>query len=390
MSRYKSGCKAAVMHLTLMGLVLGIAGTSYAASFEAVDVDSDGWSLDINASINSVGRNQLRLRNGASRDYSFKVYLDRPIVSMRVTSPSGRVEFFGVFNLETLARRYVNSHIESDEDSIFDGQQVHHIIENLTATVKAADNLFVSGGLGTVAIMQPSGKLVSQNSLQDEVHQLRERLFVEVAYVLDNGTSVQMSVFDGTQQRAVDLANSFGIKDFASFEKMSGSRLVDSASVGIKLDQPLGNTGIHASLGYALVRNRMNRGGEDHMVSLGLDATYELGEWLFYGLVQFVHVFGEFQNLSSVLSEISAQKGKFTGYAQVEYTEVPSSSSSNENVLRATLGARYTLVETKNMKLSPLAEIYVQDSKARGTDLGLILGTSVELGKRIEFSRKSE
>jgi hypothetical protein len=231
---------------------------------------------------------------------------------------------------------------------------------------------------------------VSQNSLQDEVHQLRERLFVEVAYVLDNGTSVQMSVFDGTQQRAVDLANSFGIKDFASFEKMSGSRLVDSASVGIKLDRPLGNTGIHASLGYALVRNRMNRGGEDHMVSLGLDATYELGEWLVYGLVQFVHVFGELQNLSSVLSEISAQKGKFTGYAQVEYTEVPSSSSSNDNVLRATLGARYTLVDTKNMTLSPFAEIYVQDSKARGTDLGLILGTSIELGKRIDLSRKSE
>lgn len=374
--------------MTVLGLVLGFSQTSSAASFEAVD--SEGWSIDLGASANvtSGGPGLIRDSSGVGNDY--KVYLDRPVVSMRVTSPSGKVEFFGVFNLETLARRHANMNDASDKYSSFDGHQARHIIENLTATVKASDNLFVTGGLGTVAIMQPSGTLVAQNSMQDELFQLRERLFVEVAYVLDNGTSVQMSIFDGTQQKAVDLAGSFGIDDFANFEKMSGSRLADSASFGVKVDQPLGDTGIYASLGYALVRNRMNTGGSDHMVSLGLDAAYELGEWLVYGLVQFVHVFGEGQNLNSVLAEVAAEKGKFTGYAQVEYTEVPTSSTSNDNVLRATLGARYKIVETKNITVSPFAEFYVADSQARGTDVGFILGTSIELGTKIDLAPKSE
>jgi hypothetical protein len=373
-----------LLNLSCLGLGLGFVGPANAASFEAVD----SWTIDVGASANVLGGNQSLIKNGSGRDDDFKVHLDRPVVSMKVTSPSGAVEFFGVFNLDVLARRHTNMNSDADKYSAFDGHEARHIIENLTATVKASDNLFITGGIGTVAFMQPAGTIVSQNSLQDELFQLRERLFVEFAYVFDNGTNVQMSIFDGTKQKAVDLAGSFGLNDFVDIEKMSWDRVGDSTSVAVKVDHPLGDTGIHASLAYALVRNPLNTGGENHMVALGLDAAYELGEWLVYGLIQFVTVFGN-ESSNSILGEIVAEKGKLSLYGQAEYTQARV-GGVKEGVTRGTLGAKYKIFENNNVTVSPFVEFYAQTSKSQDSDLGFIIGTSVELGTQINLNKKSE
>jgi hypothetical protein len=381
MSLFK--CKKFVFPITSLGIGISISSSSFleAASIEA----EDAWSSDMRVSGTMISGNRALIRNGSGRDDIYKVYLDRPLVSVRLMSPSGSVEFFGVFNLETLVRRHVKLNASSERHSPFDDQQTRRVIENLTATVQASEKIVVTAGVGTVAFMQPIGSVVSQYSLQDEVHQLRERLFVETAYIMDNGTTVQVSIFDGARQKAVDLTRSFGIDDFLDFER-SGS---DSISGAIKVNRPLGSTGIHAFVAYALVRNPAGRSGQNHMVSMGFDATYELGEWVIYGLLQFVQVWGQ-ENLNSVLGEIVAEKGRLALYTQGERTYVPS-TSSKERVFRGSLGAKYKIVQNDSFTLSPFAEIYAESRRNQSSDLGLILGSSVEFGTHVELgSRKSE
>ncbi len=376
--------------LSLLGVGLSLTSSlAHAASIEAES--NDGWSAEFAASANAVSGNQSLLKNGSGRDNAYKVYLDRPVVSLRLTSPTGKIEFFGLFNLEALVQRNVNMNSSSDRNSSFDGHSTGHVIENLAATIKASEKLFITAGVGTVAFMQPAGSVVSQSSLQDEVHQLSERLFIETAHVLENGTTVQMSIFDGTEQKAVELTRSFGVKDFFDFGKLSGDRVSDSVSGAVKIDKPLGDSGVHAFAAYALVRNPQGTGAENHMVSLGLDATYELGEWVVYGLLQFVQVWGE-EKLSSVMTEVVAEKGKLSTYVQGEYTQLPSTSSTRKvGVVRATLGVKYKAIQNDNLTLSPFAEIYAENRGDSKSDVGLIFGSTIEFGAQTNFGkRKSE
>lgn len=364
---------------TLSGLSALSLCLLMSASANAVEIGAgDSWVVEGTASANIVGGSTTALKGDGG---DFDVYLDKPVVSLRVTSPTGKVEFFGVFNMDVLARRHLNLNESGDKNSSYDNKETRHIIENLTATVQAKENIFVTAGIGTVAFLQPAGNVVSRISAQDENFQLRERLFAEVAYVADNGSTIQMSIFDGSKQKAVDAAKSFKMSDFANLQSLS----TDSISGAVKIDHPL-TTDVHLTASYAYVRNANNDGKNEQMVSVGADAAYEMGDWLVAGLVQLVHVFGD-NSRTSILGEVVAEKGKVSIYGQAERTEV----NAGGDTTRGTLGAKYKLVSNDNLTISPFAEIYAEANSERDdTNIGFFMGTNIEFGKEISLGSKSE
>ncbi len=361
---------------SLSALTLALLVTS---SANAVEIGAgDSWVIESTGSANVVG-GSAGLIKGDSND--FDVYLDKPVVSVRVTSPTGKVEMFGVFNLDVLARRHLNMNGSAAKGTSYDGRETRHIIENLTATIQAKENIFVTAGIGTVAFLQPQGSVVSRVSAQDENYQLRERLFAEVAYVAENGSTIQMSIFDGAKQKAVDVAKDFGMRDLYNPQKYSA----DSISGALKVDHPL-STDVHLTASYAYLRNANYDGKNEQMVSVGVDAAYELGDWAVAGLLQLVHVFGG-DSRNSVLGEIVAEKGKIAVYTQAEYSEL----SGGKNTTRATLGAKYKLVENDAVKVSPFAEIFYQsDSDQDESEIGLFAGVNLQLGHEFSTGTKSE
>ncbi len=381
MSIYKKSFKKIKLS-RLGGLSAVTLALLISSSASAVEIGAgDSWVVEGTASANIVGGNAGLLNDGSGSADDYDVYLDKPVVSMRVTSPTGKVEFFGVFNLDVLARRHLNMNESSKKGQAYDGREVRHIIENLTATVQAQENMYVTGGIGTVAFLQTQGNVVSRISAQDENFQLRERLFAEVAYVTDNGTTIQMSIFDGAKQKVLDSKDSFGLGDLYDPQKYKA----DSISGAIKVDYAL-STDVHLTAGYAYVRNANYDGNNEQMVSVGVDAAYELGDWMVAGLVQLVHVFGD-DSRTSVLGEIAGEKGKHTIYGQAEYTEL----NKGGDTTRGTLGYKYKLVDGESVKISPFAELFVESrSDQDEANVGFFTGVNMEFGKEISLGQKTE
>jgi hypothetical protein len=387
MSKYNFNfwSKASAM-LALAGLI----GTTQAASFEAADSkDVAGWAITVDANANLVGGNLGLIQRDNPATDDWKGYLDKPIMAIKVQSPNGVITFEGVFDLELLARRHTNMNDSADKYSSLDGTPARHIIQELTAKYAASENLYVKAGLGTVNFMERERNLFATRPLQSN-QEIRERLFAEVGYTLqETGTTVIVSIFDGTEQRATDLMGSLSLEDFMDIPDLS-NRADNSASFSGRLVQKLGNTGLEASVGFAHINNIDNAGNDQQRLSIGVRGEYEVADWVVSGLVQFVKTFDQV-DLSSIVAEVSASNGKVTAYLRGELAEAATGAATKEDVKRATVGLQYALVNTRNLAVSPFVELLLEDRDSYSdTNIGLILGMKIAAGTSIVIPSKSE
>lgn len=365
----------------------GFASQSDAASIQATEANTDSaWAISVDASANVIGANPGLINNdgGAADDYDY--YVDKPIMAIKVTSPNGVIEFEGVFDLETVTRRHLNLNEDGDKYSSIDGTPARHIIQELTAKYAASESLYVKAGLGTIGFMEKERNTFATRPLQNSA-QLRERLFAEVGYELqDSGTKVMVSIFDGTEQKAVDLMDDFSIRDFAEIQDLD-DRADDSLSFAARVEQQLGNTGLTAAIGYAQINNIDNAGNDQQRVALSLKGQYMLSNWAVSGLVQFVQTFDQV-DLSSTVAEVAASNGKLTAYIRGEWAETTANSA--DDVLRGTLGVQYDLVDNSSVRISPFLELLAEDREGDdNVNMGLLAGVKIQAGVS-HVIRKSE
>jgi hypothetical protein len=379
--------RKATAALALLGLVA--TSQSQAASIEATDAQAaSGWAISVDARANYVGGNLgLIDREDAALD-SWKQYLDKPIMAIKVQSPNGVVTFEGVFDLDILARRHTNMNDAADKYSSLDASPARHIIQELTAKFAATENLYVKAGLGQVNFMERERDLFATRPLQSN-QELRERLFAEVGYTLEEtGTSIMVSIFDGTEQRAVDVMGSLSRNDFIDIERLD-DRHSTSASFAGRLVQQLGNTGLEASVGFAHINNIDNQGNDQQRLAIGLSGQYEVADWVIGGLIQFVRTFDQVY-LSSTVAEVSASNGRLTAYLRGELAEVQAGSST-ELAKLGTVGVQYDLVDTRYITASPFVELLVESRPSYDNmNIGLLMGVKVQAGYSNQTPAKTE
>lgn len=368
----------------------GFASSSNAGSIEAVDANSpstaSGWAISVDASATVLGVNPGNLGNNGGAADETDFYVDKPIMAVKVTSPNGVIEFEGIFDLETITRRHLNLNEDGDKYSSLDGTPARHILQELTAKYAASESLYVKAGLGTVNYMEKERNTFATRPLQN-ASQLRERLFAEVGYTLDqSGTQVMVSIFDGTEQKAVDLMDDFSIRDFAEIQDLN-DRADSSVSFAARVSQKLGNSGLEASIGYARINNRTNTGDSQDRVAVSLKGQYMVSNWALTGLVQFVQTFDDI-DLSSTVAEVTASNGKLTAYVRGEWAQT--SANSDDDVLRGTAGIEYTLVDSAAAKISPFLEILAEDRAGDDNgNYGMLAGIRIS-GGTTQIRSKSE
>ncbi len=365
----------------------GIAGAANAASIEtSQNKTTSAWAISVDASATVVGSNSGAIINDGGAADETDYFVDKPIMAVKVTSPNGVIEFEGVFDLETITRRNINLNGSDEKYSSLDGTPARHILQELTAKYAASESLYVKAGLGTVAYMEKERSTFATRPLQNS-SQIRERLFAEVGYVLkDSGTKVMVSIFDGTEQKAVDLMDDFSIRDFAQIQDLN-DRSATSASLAARVEQAIGKTGLTAGVGFAQINNYDNAGSDQQRLALSLKAQYMVSSWAVTGLVQFVQTF-DAVDLRSTVAEVTASNGKLTAYLRGEWAETSENSADDE--YRATLGVQYDLVDSAAAKISPFVELLAEDREGdNNMNLGALAGIRIT-GGTSQIANKSE
>ena len=370
-----------------------LATNSVAAQIEAKEqapnTDVGGWAVKFDASGKFVAVDRSAIKGGNS-DWSS--YLSRPVMAILVTSPSGAIQFEGVFDLESLTARDLNMNGSAEKGTNVDNTALNHIIQELTVKYQATENVYLKAGLGTPTFGvgrsdRGDRDVFSTRPLQAQYAELRERLFAEVGVELGSGTTMHVAVFDGTQQAAIDPNGKFKANDFADIDLNAG-RLQDSASVAATLEQKLGNTGLTAVVSYAHIRELTAGANDQDRIAMGLKGQWALQNWTISALYQFTKVFDQV-NLQSHLAEVQARNGKLALYLRGEYTEQQAGAGISKTKA-ATAGISYELVKTENMTLSPFVELLASKTDGQDVNLGVAAGVSASFGASIGGGSKSE
>ncbi len=375
-------CSWSNLKFAVIGLAFAGAVAANAQSVSSGNNSSGNWAVQVDATATGlVGNNQAF--QGASD--KIDATMDRAFVAVKVTSPDGKVQFSGIIDAGVLAR-----------DNLAQGKSPDHMIEELLATVKANDMLSISAGIKSIGLgagLEYRGDRANIPLLSDQASmtQLKQRLAVEFGLTFETGTTMQIAIFDGTEQSAISKTGSFQASDIVDIN-MDANRLVDSASAALSIQQKLGKVlgnDVKIMGSYAKINDRLAKGTSEDRIALAAQIERQVGNWTLAALYQFAKVYGD-KDLNSHLLEATAKNKQLTIFGRLERTE-QSTPASKEKVTSASVGASYRITkEESKVALDPFAMLVVKDSKSRTeADVGFYLGVKASGSHKFE-QKKSE
>ena len=368
--------------MKVLNLIVGMTLVSSLAMAQELSTtkDSSGsWKIDLGASANVMVGSGRALSDDLN---GMDVAVDRPFLLIKITSPNGKVEFEGVFNTQALIAR----------ENTINGAIPDHVIQELKAKIQLNPMLSLKAGLGSVGFgsgLEERGprSVIPLLSEQSRYSQIKERLMAELGLTLETGTSIQVAVFDGTEQSAINSANDIRGSDFINLGD-GVSHLNDSASLAVSMQQNLGKilgVDVKVSGSYAHIR-QINAGADDQdRMALAIALQKQLGSWTIGALYQFVKVFGAV-DVRSHLAEVTAKYERLTLFARFEHMEETAATTTKTR--SASAGGSVLAYASSVFSIEPFAVFTARQVNGGDTDWGAYLGAKVAVGTSASLGPK--
>lgn len=370
----------------LVGMTL-VSSLAMAQELSTTKDSSGSWKIDLGASANVMVGSGRALSDDLN---GMDVAVDRPFLLIKITSPNGKVEFEGVFNTQALIAR----------ENTLNGAIPDHVIQELKAKIQLNPMLSLKAGLGSVGFgsgLEERGprSVIPLLSEQSRYSQIKERLMAELGLTLETGTTIQVAVFDGTEQSAINSANDIRGSDFINLGD-GVSRLNDSASLAVSMQQNLGKilgVDVKVSGSYAHIR-QFNKEGylqvktgdyDQDRMALAIALQKQLGSWTIGALYQFVKVFGA-ADVRSHLAEVTAKYERVTLFARFEHMEETAATTTKTK--SASAGVSFLAYASSIFSIEPFAVFTARQVNGGDTDWGAYLGAKVAVGTSASLGPK--